>query len=119
MARKPSSIPAYLLHKPTGQARCRISGKDHYLGLYGSDESSVKYGQLISKQAGSIPIDPLADSNSGSRLPRNDADPDPGPTVGELCLAFMRYAETHNVKNGEPTSHVDAVRSTIRVLNSV
>lgn len=24
--------PAYLLHKPTGQARIRIDRKDHYLG---------------------------------------------------------------------------------------
>ena len=30
----------------------------------------------------------------------------------------MRYTETHYVQNGEMTSQVDAVRSTIRVLNN-
>ncbi|MFO1006977.1 MAG: tyrosine-type recombinase/integrase [Planctomycetaceae bacterium] len=118
MGRKPSSIPAYLLHKPTGQARCRIDGKDHYLGLFGSDESRVRYGQLIAQLAGGVPVDPMARSKrSGGAT--DDPDADPGPTVGELCLAFMRYAESHYVKNGEMTSQVDAVRSTIRVLNSV
>ena len=31
--------PAYLLHKPTGQARVRLNGKDVYLGTYGLAES--------------------------------------------------------------------------------
>jgi hypothetical protein len=60
MPRKRSSVPAYLLHKPTGQARCRIDGKDHYLGLFGSDESRVRYGQLIAQLAGGVPVDPMA-----------------------------------------------------------
>ena len=120
MARKPSVLPSYLHHKPTGQARCRIAGRDHYLGPYGSDESRIKYGELIAQLAGGVPLDPLAGSKSGSRLPQlNSKEADPGPTVGELCLAFMRYAESHYTKNGEMTSQVDAVRSTIRVLNSV
>ena len=117
MARKPNVFPSYLRHS-SGQARIRVDGRDIMLGLYGSDESRVKYGQLVAKLAGGMSIDPLADSLRG-KASRHDADADPGPTVGELCLAFMRYAETHYVKNGEMTSQVDAVRSTIRVLNSV
>ena len=66
MTRKRSSLPAYLLHKPTGQARCRIAGKDHYLGLYGSESSRLKYGQLVAMLAGGVPIDPLAASKRGS-----------------------------------------------------
>lgn len=65
---KPTSIAAYTLYKPTGQARCRIAGKDRYRGLFGSDESRVRYGQLIAKLAGGIPVDPLADSNRGGWL---------------------------------------------------
>lgn len=117
MARKPNVFPSYLRHS-SGQARIRVNGRDIMLGLYGSNESRVKYGQLIAKLAGGIPIDPLADSGRG-KTSQNDPEADPGPTVGELCLAFMRYAETHYVKNGQPTSQVDAVRSTIRVLNSI
>ncbi len=54
MGRKPSSIPPYRLHRPTGQARCRIAGSDHILGLFGSGESRVRYGQLIGKLAGAF-----------------------------------------------------------------
>jgi len=31
--------PSYLLHKPSGQIRVRIDGKDEYLGKYGLPES--------------------------------------------------------------------------------
>lgn len=117
MARNPNVFPSYLRHS-SGQARIRVNGLDIMLGLYGSDESRVKYGQLIAKLACGIPVDPMVDSGLGKRS-ENAPEVDPGPTVGELCHAFMRYAETHYVKNGEMTSQVDAVRSTIRVLISV
>ena len=35
--------PAYLHHKPSGQTRVRIDGKDHYLGEYGTAESYEHY----------------------------------------------------------------------------
>lgn len=117
MARKPNVFPSYLLHQPTGQARVRIKGKDHYLGPFGSDESRIAYGQLIAKMAGGIPIDPIADSNRG-RLPRNESD-DPGPSVGELCLVFLKHAETHYVKHGKQTSEVFILKSVIRPLNEL
>ncbi len=63
-------------------------------------------------------IDPLADSTRG-RPPRDDSEADPGPTVGELCLAFLRYAETHYRKNGEPTSQLHVVKGTVRPLNEL
>ena len=42
-------IPAYVHHKPSGQARVRINGKDNYLGIYGTPESKDQYDELISK----------------------------------------------------------------------
>jgi hypothetical protein len=39
--------PTCLCHKPTGQARVRIDGKDHYLGEYGSAASRERYVDLI------------------------------------------------------------------------
>ena len=117
MARKPNVFPSYLLHQPTGQARVRIKGQDYYLGQYGSDESRIRYGGLIAKLAGGVPIDPVADSNRGS-LPRNESD-DPGPSVGELCLVFLRHAETHYVKNGKQTSEVHILKSVISPLNTL
>lgn len=118
MTRKRSSLPTYLLHKPTGQARCRIDGKDIYLGLYGSESSRIRYGQLVAKLAGGMSVDPLADSNRKGP-PRSDSEADPGPTVGELCLAFLRYAQGHYVKNGQPTSQLHVVKGTVRPLNEL
>ena len=60
MPRQRNVIPAYLLHRPTGNARVRIDGHDHYLGKYGSDESHRKYGELISRHCAGLPIDPHA-----------------------------------------------------------
>jgi hypothetical protein len=82
-------LPSYLLHKPTGQARVRIAGRDHYLGAYyGSEASRVLYGQLISRHAAGLPIDPLAKSSCGK--PKSE---DPGTSVAELCLIFLQHAE--------------------------
>jgi len=41
--------PMYTLHKPTGQARVRIDGRDFYLGEHGSQESRDCYDELISE----------------------------------------------------------------------
>ena len=117
MARKPNVFPSYLHHKQSGQARVRINGRDYLLGPYGSDESRIEYGKLIANLAGGIPIDPIADSKRG-RLPRNESD-DPGPSVGELCLVFLKHAEKHYVKNGKETSEVFILKSVIRPLNDL
>ena len=117
MARKPNVFPSYLLHKQSGQARVRIDGREYLLGPFGSDESRIRYGELIAKLGSGIPIDPIADSKRG-RLPRNESD-DPGPSVGELCLVFLRHAKTHYTKNGKQTSEVHILKSVIRPLNEL
>ncbi len=87
MARKANVFPSYLLHKPTGQARVRIAGQDHYLGEFGSEASRIAYGQLIAKLAGGVPIDPIAKSKRGSTITIESADS--GPSVAELCVVFL------------------------------
>jgi len=117
MARKANVFPSYLLHKQSGQARVRIKGRDYLLGEYGSECSRIAYGELIAKHAGGVPIDPIAPANRG-RLPRNESD-DPGPSVGELCLVFLRHADQHYMKDGEQTSEVHILKSVIRPLNEL
>jgi hypothetical protein len=108
MPRKKNVLPSYLLHKVNGrepQARVRIAGKEFLLGRYGSEESRIRYGELIAKFASGVPIDPLAaGSNRGT-------DADPGPSIAELIVAFLSHAETHYVKNGQPTSEQHCIRS--------
>ena len=36
MPAKTRRIPAYRLHKPTGQAVVRLESRDHYLGRHGT-----------------------------------------------------------------------------------
>ena len=67
MARKPNAFPSYLHHKASGQARVRINGRDYLLGPYGSDQSRIRYGELVSKLAGGIPIDPIDEALKGSQ----------------------------------------------------
>lgn len=93
-------LPSYLHLKPTGQARCRINGKDHYLGAYGSDESRTRYGELIASLAGGTPVAPMAST---------PADDDPGPSVGDLCVAFREFAKVYYSKNGRSDVAGDCV----------
>jgi len=118
MPRKKQLVPAYLLHKPTGQARVRIEGRDCYLGPYGSDESRIRYGQLVSKFAGGQQIDPVKSSGKRGSLPRNEK-PDPGPTVGELCVVFLEHAKSHYTKAGKATSEICILKSCMRPLNDL
>jgi len=112
---KTPKVPTYGLHKPTGQARCYVNGKTVYLGKYGSEESRIRFGEIVGRLIGGQSIDPIARTKSGS--PTCAESSDPGPSVGEICLAFLRHAETHYVKNDKPTSQMHVLRSVVKPLN--
>ena len=42
-------VPKYRLHKPTGLAVVRLSGRDLYLGPYGSPESEARYESVVAE----------------------------------------------------------------------
>lgn len=46
MPKKTIHRPAYTHHKPSGQARVRLGGKDHYLGDFDSPASHDEYEKL-------------------------------------------------------------------------
>ena len=46
MPRNNGHVPAYRLHKPSGQARVIINHEHIYLGKFGSAESREKYARL-------------------------------------------------------------------------
>ena len=86
--------PAYLHHKATGQARCRINGKDHYLGSYGSPQSREKYDELIDEW--------FARNGDTSR---HDL------TIDDLAILFLKFAENYyRRENGESTGEAKNVR---------
>lgn len=96
MSRK--RVPKYALHRPTGQARVRINGKDHYLGTFGSRESRQRYEQLIAQSF-------------------SDASPqDCDLSIDLLCLRFLEYADAYYVKNGRPTNEPHNFRLALKHL---
>lgn len=91
--------PSYLRHKPTGQARVRINGKDHYLGEYGSPESRERYDELIA--------DWFARQGDVDSITL---------TIDDMALLYLNHAEGYYVKNGQPTGEVPGIRVALRLL---
>ena len=121
MPRQKNAIPSYLLHKVSGrepQARVRIAGKEFLLGRYGSDESRIRYGELIAKFASGVPVDPFAAGSNRGTNRGTDSD-DPGPSIAELIVAFLSHVEQHYVKNGEPTTEQWLIRAAMKPLRAL
>jgi hypothetical protein len=47
---RPRRVPAYALHKPSGQARVILDGRHIDIGPHGSAASREKYSRLISER---------------------------------------------------------------------
>lgn len=92
-------VPAYTLHKSSGRARVRIDGRDIYLGLYGSEGSRVRYDEEI------------------ARWQRRQFRPLRHVAIGHLTIAYLQRCEEYYVKDGEPTSEVDAIKLALKYLN--
>ena len=96
MPRRNGHVPAYRLHKPSGQARVIVGGEHVYLGKYGSPESREKYARLVSDL-------PAAKSN-GRQFVQNG--PNPTLSINELLLAYSQFAQSYYVKDGKPTKEL-------------
>jgi integrase len=92
-------IPAYRLHRPSGQAVVTLNGRDHYLGRHGTAESRAAYDHLIARW--------LADG----KRPIRDAQ---GPSVNEVLLAFWEHAREYYRKEGRATSQIKVIRAACR-----
>lgn len=88
MSRK--SVPAYRLHKPSGQARTIINGRHYYLGKYNSPESRQKYARLLATKLNE------PQNSSLTSLP-----PPEFILVAELLVKYLTFAQTHYVSGGE------------------
>jgi len=90
--------PAYVHHRPSGQARVRINRVDHYLGIYGSKASRERYDELIAE---------WFDSGDTTAVTL---------TIDDLCLRFQEFCDGYYLKNGEPTNEPYNVRLALRPL---
>lgn len=100
MPRK-KTVPKYSHHKGTGQAKVRIDGKDHYLGVFGSAESKQRYAEVISQWQNCLAAPPVS------------------VTVAQLTLLYLNYAKQHYRKHGKQTSEVHIIRQALKRLNRV
>lgn len=104
MPRSRSSVSAYGLHRPTGQARVRINGKDHYLGPHGSEKSKREDERLIRK----LVTDRVAEEVRARVEFATDL------TVSELILGFLRHAKAYYVKDGNQTTEFGCIVQAVR-----
>ncbi len=97
-----SKVPGYLKHPSGKYARCKINGKMHSLGRFGSAESRARYERLI------------ADYLASGRSPTFGIEAGEELILADLMLRYLRHCEEYYPKafNSEPTH----TKSILRVL---
>jgi integrase len=110
MPKHNAHVPAYRLHKPSGQARVIIDHEHIYLGKFGSPESREKYARLIAEQA--------SPTRHASDRTKNDDSVAP-VSIDEVILAYWQFAKSYYVRNGEPTKVLEGMRHAIRPLRAL
>lgn len=103
-----SPVPQYRLHKPSGRAIVTLNKQDFYLGEYGTEESKQAYNALISEWL----------ANDRQPLGKHKHPKSKGLSLAELCLGYLKFAETYYQKNGQPTDEVTCIKQMIRRVRS-
>ncbi len=97
-------VPKYRKHKPTGQAVVTLSGRDMYLGKFGSAASREAYQRLTAEWL-----------QSGGSPPSQRAD----VTVMEVIAAYLRFAHTYYRKDGKLTNEIKTVKRALSVVKEL
>ncbi len=100
-------VPALTLHKPTGQARVRIEGRDHYLGSFGTDEAQERYKRLI------------AEWLSGQLATVSGVDvvsPGASLSINVLIYRYLPWAKGYYLKHGKLSSGYHSMRESAQSL---
>ena len=110
-------VPELTFHSASGRARVRLGGRRVHLGKHGSPETIEKSHRLIveSLRTGQVPEEaapPSSDAvasgvDSGAR------------TVGEVVLAYRRWAEGDFLKDGEPMSELSSLKQSLKAPRSL
>jgi integrase len=97
------SLPSLRRHKASGQAVVALSGRDHYLGPWGSKPAKREYERLIGEWLAAGRLLPAASNVIGT-------------TVAELAAAYLRFAKSYYRKDGKPTGSMQRVRIVLRIM---
>jgi len=102
---KENVVPAYRLHKQSGQAVVTLNGKDMLLGNYGSAESKLEYRRLTAEWQ--------ANGRQAIVTPQD-------ATVTELISQYRQHCEVYYRRaDGTPTSEQDNIRQAMRPLRAL
>ena len=125
-------LPPMCHHKPSGQARVRVDGKEIWLGRYGAEDAQRRYDEVIHAlvsqrlrvpSQGSLPAaapaEPTEEGTQATTPPALVTPPEDGGglTVAEVCWQFFCYADRHyRDASGKPTSTLGNIKAAIRAL---
>jgi len=104
-----SKVPKYRLYKPRGLGLVRISGRDFYLGKYGTPESLEAYQRIVTEWLANHGQVSHAGSKTGSHA----------LTVDGLFVAYWSFVKGYYVKNGCPTGEQQNIRDAYRPLKGL
>jgi len=79
--------PGYCRHKSTGQAYVNLGGQVIYLGDYGTEKSKQRYNALKAEW--------LVNREAFKAKARSRRAESVGPTMADVCLAYLDHAETY------------------------
>lgn len=102
---KRSRVPAYRLHKPSGQAVVTLDGKDVYLGRHGSQISRAEYDRLVAEWL-----------VNGRRLPSGQSEEVEALTVEDPIVQYWEFALTYYPKGQGRSSELENIRYALRPL---
>lgn len=108
MPRPRKGVPAYRLHKGSGQAVCYIGRREHYLGPYDSPESRQRYAELLTQLAKGLSVEPAKPARSE-------------PDAVTLGFVMLRYAteKLPTYSKAEQFCQSGAIRITRKLFGAV
>ena len=104
-------IPSYSLHKASGKAVVRLSGRDHYLGPYGTPDSHEAYNRLIAEW--------LATQRSKQPTKPKSLRELEGLLVVQLIERYRAFAMSYYVKDGKPTKEFENLKYALKPLREL
>ena len=106
------SVPKYRHFRPKNLGVVRLSGRDFYLGEFGSPASLEKYHRLVAKWL-----------ENGRQLPSASAPAEqtgpPPLSINEMLLAYWRYAEDYYRTDDGPPKELVCMMHAIRPLKAM
>jgi integrase len=110
-----SRTPSYRKHRASGQAVVTLSGRDHYLGKFGTADSRSAYDRVVSEwlEAGRRPLASVRSSTRGDGAGTDF-------TVAEVVARYVDhvdryYAHPDGPKSGEPENIRRALKPLVKL----